>query len=61
MALGSLSASLVRDSVELLAERGPALGLWVPKTCATWPDALLTAGCLAPRLPGRGMIFGLWA
>ncbi len=35
--------------------------LWVPKTCATWPDALWTAGCLAPRLPGRGMIFGLWA
>src|SRR5258708_42836 len=33
--------------------------LWVPKTCATWPDALWTAGCLAPRLPGRGMIFGL--
>jgi hypothetical protein len=36
-------------------------GLWVPKTCATWPDAPLTAGCPAPRLPGRGMIFGLWA
>ena len=38
-----------------------ALNLWVPKTCATWPDAPLTAGCSAPRLPGRGMIFGLWA
>jgi len=24
-------------------------------------DAPLTAGCSAPRLPGRGMIFGLWA
>ncbi len=35
--------------------------LWVPKTCATWPDAPLTAGCSAPRLPCRGMIFGLWA
>jgi NAD(P)-dependent dehydrogenase (short-subunit alcohol dehydrogenase family) len=35
--------------------------LWGPKTCATWPDAPLTAGCSAPRrLPGRGMIFGLW-
>ncbi len=36
--------------------------LWVPKTCATWPDAPLIVGCSAPRrLPGRGMIFGLWA
>ena len=35
--------------------------LWVPKTCATWPDAPLTAGFSARRLPGRGMIFGLWA
>ena len=26
--------------------------LWVPKTCATWPDTPLTAGCSAPR-PGR--------
>jgi hypothetical protein len=34
--------------------------MWVPKTCATWPDAPLTAGCSAPRLAGRGMIFGLW-
>jgi len=23
--------------------------LWVPKTCATWPDALLAAGHSAPR------------
>jgi hypothetical protein len=23
--------------------------LWVPKTCATWPDAPLTAGCSATR------------
>jgi hypothetical protein len=23
------------------------LNLWVPKTCATWPDAPLTAGCSA--------------
>jgi transposase len=37
------------------------LVLWGPKTCATWPDAPLTAGCSAlRRLPGRGMIFGLW-
>ena len=36
-------------------------GLWVPKTCVTWPDAPLTAGWSVPRLPGRGMIFGLWA
>ena len=37
------------------------LYLWVPKSSATWPDAPLTAGCSAPRLPRRGMIFGLWA
>ena len=44
--------------------------LWVPKTRATWPDALLAAGHSGPAsgtcesglgLPGRGMIFGLWA
>jgi hypothetical protein len=29
----------------------------VPKTCATWPDAPLTASCSARRLPGRGMTF----
>ena len=23
---------------------------WVPKTCATWPDAPLTASCSAARL-----------
>jgi hypothetical protein len=47
-----------------------ALALWVPKPRATWPDALLAAGHSAPAsgtcesglgLPGRGMIFGLWA
>jgi hypothetical protein len=32
------------------AEHGSEL--WVPKTCASWPDTLLTAGCSAPR-PGR--------
>jgi hypothetical protein len=35
--------------------------LWVPKTCATWPDAPLTADRSSPRMPRRGMIFGLWA
>jgi hypothetical protein len=54
---------------------GPRAGdvsqlLWVPKTCATWPDALLGRWSLGPAsgtcesslgLPGRGMIFGLWA
>ena len=49
----------------------PVTDLWVPKTCATWPDGLLAAGCSATclahasqaglGLPGRGMIFGLWA
>jgi hypothetical protein len=35
-------------------------GLWVPKTCATWPDAPLIPGCSVPRCrPGRGMISGL--
>ena len=35
--------------------------LWVPKTCATWPDAPLTPGCTVLRCrPGRGMISGLW-
>jgi hypothetical protein len=44
--------------------------LWVPKTCGTWPDALLAAGYSAAAsgtcqaglgLPERGMIFGLQA
>jgi len=44
--------------------------LWVPKTRATWPDALLAAGHSAPRQAhvspvwacrGVGVIFGLWA
>ena len=48
-----------REAVETTGLFWP--DLWVPKTCATWPDAPLTAGCSAPRrLPGRGMIFGLW-
>ena len=42
------------------------MGLWGPKTCATWPDAPLTAGCSAPppagtwddlRLVGLRLIF----
>ena len=63
------------SQIEVFAGREPAAGLrllmlWVPKTCATWPDAPLTAGCLGHAsgtcqaghgLPGRGMIFGLWA
>jgi hypothetical protein len=28
---------------------GTCRRLWVPKTCATWPDAPLTAGCSATR------------
>jgi len=43
--------ALIREQAELR----------VPKTCATWPDAPLTADRSARRLPGRGMIFGLWA
>ena len=40
---------------------GGVVVLWGPKTCATWQDAPLTAACSAPRrLPGRGMILGLW-
>jgi len=27
---------------------GTTGGLWVPKTCATWPDALLAAGHPGP-------------
>ena len=47
-----------------------AISLWVPKTCATWADALGIAGGLVKRLgvgragpgpAGGGMIFGLWA
>lgn len=34
--------------------------VWVPKTCASWPDAPLTVGCSARCLPRRGTIFGLW-
>jgi hypothetical protein len=29
----------------LLAWHRRLATLWVPKTCATWPDAPLTAGC----------------
>jgi hypothetical protein len=28
--------------------------VWVPKTCASWPDALLTVGCSA-RAASRGV------
>ena len=46
------------------------LDLWVPKICATWADALRSAGRFRPmssgRLEGRGlgrggMISALWA
>jgi hypothetical protein len=45
-------------------------GLWVPKTCATWADALGIAVGSVKRLgvgraglgsAGGEMIFGLWA
>jgi len=48
----------------------PILGQWVPKTCATWADALGIAVGSVKRLgvgraglgsAGGGMIFGLWA
>jgi hypothetical protein len=54
----------------LLTRGDAAKDVWVPKTCATWPDALLAAGHSALAsgtcesglgLPGRGMIFGSWA
>jgi hypothetical protein len=35
--------------------------LWVPKTCAIWPDAPPIAVYSPRHLSGRGMIFGLWA
>jgi hypothetical protein len=40
-----------------------ASALWVPKTCATWPDAPAARWLFgpAPGLPGHGMISGLWA
>ena len=52
---------------------GPGAGdleVWVPKTCATWEDALgiavgsvkwLGSGRAGPGSAGGGMIFGLWA
>ena len=56
---------VLRHEVAVLrrANPRPRLDLWVPKTCVTWPDAPLTADRWPPpwRLPGRGMIFGLWA
>ena len=54
----------------LLPAREPGLYLWVPKTCATWADALKIAVGSVPRSgagraglgpSGDGMIFGLWA
>ena len=48
---------VLRQEVAVLRRQN----LWVPKTCATWPDAPLTGGCSAPCLAGRGMIFGSWA
>jgi predicted site-specific integrase-resolvase len=53
--------TVIVHAMDRLARNLDDLRLWVPKTCATWPDGPLTAGCSASRLPGRGMIFGLWA
>jgi hypothetical protein len=53
----------IRVMAALLFAHGRVLArgyLWVPKTCASWPDARLTVGCLARGLPGHGMIFDLW-
>jgi hypothetical protein len=41
--------------IERLATENRGTGsLWVPKTCTTWPDALLTSGFLA-RAASQGM------
>ena len=53
-----------------LSEAIESADLWVPKTCATWADALQIAVGSVPRSgagraglgpSGDGMIFGLWA
>ena len=54
--ISSVSAAAL-DAPTVLPDTGPVGA----ETCATWPDAPLAASCSAPRLPGRGMIFGLWA
>ena len=67
----SLAAQMNRgvdsDFLRVQPHLGQA-GLWVPKTYATWADAVRSAGgfrlVYVRRLEGRatgGMIFGLWA
>ena len=59
-----------RNRSYLTTARSHGRHLWVPKTCATWPDAPADRWLLGSAsgtcqaglgLPGRGMIFGLWA
>src|ERR1022692_4710288 len=45
--LGALSSTY--GSVAAALQIGRSAALWVPKTRATWPDALLAAGHSAPR------------
>ena len=60
--VNSLRVIMICEYSRTEVAQHPRARLWVPKTCATWPDAPLTAGCsAAASLPGRGMIFGLWA
>jgi hypothetical protein len=65
--IGALAQRASPAAVNLLATSQP---LWVPKTYATWADALGIAVGSVKRLgvgwaglgsAGGGMIFGLWA
>jgi putative transposase len=52
--MGLLARSAASMDAELLVLRHEVAvlrrrHLWVPKTCVTWPDALLAAGHSAPR------------
>ena len=62
------AAMRARSAAECTDRSVPLGRLWVPKTYATWADAMRSEGGFRPvyvrRLEGRamgGMIFGLWA
>jgi hypothetical protein len=67
---GTLRNPARRDTESAVPGVAAAGHLWVPKTCATWADALGIAVGSVKRLgvgraglgsAGGGMIFGLWA
>jgi hypothetical protein len=45
---------------QLAAGRRAITALWVPKTCATWPDAPLTARPRVRHMPGRSWPARAW-